>query len=283
MKDKERPARSGFKVGLRGQQIVLFLLVSLMPLFAVSLTIKFLGENALKETVGENLVLLAQEKLAHADHAISEKIQKIQAELPNLRGALTYSNTAQGNQSVFLSVWAALEDSIRLLETYAGYKTEVNITNVDGYVLRSNNQRLDYDTTRLSPYQVKDQQWWQMAYNNGIGYPYVEDVIYDAVRGGHFLPLALPIYADTQDAAVRGNTAVIGVLRTSLFLPELNGLVESLPELAETYTILTNESGEIIAASPQSRYQVGSYIEMSDAAEEAIIEGKKGAGGKYYD
>ena len=263
-------------MGLRGQQVVLFLLVALMPLFVVSLTIKFLGENALKETVGENLVLLAQEKLARADNAISEKITKIQVELPNIQSAVVYSNTANDKQIVFLSAWERLEDSIRLLETYAGYKTEVTITNAFGYVLRSNNQRLDYDTTKMLPHQVQDRHWWQRAYNNGIGYPFVEDVIYDKTRGVHLLPIALPI-VDPE----KNNT--VGVLRTFLSLSELTSLVESQPELAETYTILTNESGKIVAASPQSGYQVDSHIEMSNAAEEAIIEAKKGVDGKFYD
>lgn len=276
MKDKNRTKRSRFKVGLRGQQVVLFLLVALMPLFVVSLTIKFLGENALKETVGENLVLLAQEKLARADNAISEKITKIQIELPNVQSAVVYSNTANDKQIVFLSAWERLEDSIRLLETYAGYKTEVTITNAFGYVLRSNNKRLDYDTTKMLPHQVRDKHWWQRAYNNGIGYPFVEDVIYDETRGVHLLPIALPIVNEKKN-----NT--VGVLRTFLFLSELTSLVESRPESAETYTILTNESGKIVAASPQSGYQVDSYIEMSNAAEEAIIEAKKGVDGKFYD
>ena len=283
MRHRDRSKRSRFNVGLRGQQIVLFLLVALMPLFAVSLTIKFLGESALKETVGENLVLLAQEKLASADNAISEKISKIQAELPNIRAAVVYSNTANEKQSVFLSVWARLEDSIRLLETYAGYRTEVTITNAFGYVLRSNDQQLDYDTTRMIPHQVRDKNWWQRAYNNGIGYPFVEDVIYDDGRGVHLLPVALPIRMDTKDSIARGKNNTVGVLRTYLFLPELSSLVEVLPELEETYTVLTSQSGKIIAASPQSGYQIDRYIEMSDAAEEAIIEGKKGVNGKYYD
>ena len=276
IKDKNPTKRSRFKVGLRGQQVVLFLLVALMPLFVVSLTIKFLGENALKETVGENLVLLAQEKLARADNAISEKITKIQVELPNIQAAVVYSNTANDKQVVFLSAWERLEDSIRLLETYAGYKTEVTITNASGYVLRSNNQRLNYDTTKMLPHQVQDRHWWQRAYNNGIGYPFVEDIIYDETRRVHLLPIALPIVNREKNNAV-------GVLRTFLFLPELTSLVESQPELAETYTILTNESGKIVAASPQSGYQVDSYIEMSNAAEEAIIEAKKGVDGKFYD
>ena len=283
MKDKNRPERSQFKVGLRGQQVVLFLFVSLMPLFAVALTIKFLGENALKESVGGNLVLLAQEKLARVDNAISEKIEKIQAELPNIQAAVVYSNTANEKQSVFLSVWARLEDSIRLLETYAGYKTEVTITNAFGYVLRSNNQQLDYDTTKMFPHRVQDRNWWKRAYNNGIGYPFVEDVIYDKLRGVHLLPIALPIRTAAKGSVTQGKNNTVGVLRTFLFLPELTSLVQSLPELAETYTILTSSSGKVIAASPQSGYQIDNYIEMSNAAEEAIIEGKKGINGKYYD
>ena len=275
--------RSRFKVGLRGQQIVLFLLVALMPLFVVSLVIKVLGENALKGNVGESLVLLAQEKLARADNAISQRIDNIQAELPNIQPAVERSNTAEGQQAVFFSVWARLEDSIRLLETYAGYKTEVTIANASGDVLRSNNRQLDYDTTKRLPYTVKDEEWWKRAYNNGIGYQFVGDVIYDDARGIYFLPIALPIRTNAKVSTSLQENNTMGVLRTVLLLPELTGLVRSRPDMAETYTLLTNGSGKIIAASPESGYRIDNYIEMNNAVEEAIIEGKKGIGAKYYD
>ena len=275
--------RSRFKVGLRGQQIVLFLLVALMPLFAVSLVIKILGENALKGNVGGSLVLLAQEKLARADNAISQRVANIQAELPNIQPAVARSNSANGQQAVFFSVWARLEDSIRLLETYAGYKTEVTITNASGEVLRSNYRQLDYDTTKMLPYTVKDKEWWKRAYNNGIGYQFVEDVVYDDVQGMYLLPVALPIRTNAKPSASLRENNTVGVLRTILLLPELTGLVESRPDLAETYTLLTTGSGKIIAASPGSGYRIDSYIEMNNAVEEAIIEEKKGINGKYYD
>ena len=275
--------RSRFKVGLRGQQIVLFLLVALMPLFAVSLVIKILGENALKGNVGGSLVLLAQEKLARADNAISQRVANIQAELPNIQPAVARSNSAKGQQAVFFSVWARLEDSIRLLETYAGYKTEVTITNASGEVLRSNYRQLDYDTTKMLPYTVKDKEWWKRAYNNGIGYQFVEDVVYNDVQGMYLLPVALPIRTNAKASASLRENNTVGVLRTILLLPELTGLVESRPDLAETYTLLTTGSGKIIAASPGSGYRIDSYIEMNNAVEEAIIEEKKGVNGKYYD
>ena len=275
--------RSRFKVGLRGQQIVLFLLVALMPLFVVSLVIKILGETALKDNVGDSLVLLAQEKLARADDAISQRIDNIQAELPNIEPAVTRSNTAEGQQAVFFSVWARLEDSIRLLETYAGYKTEVTIANASGYVLRSNNRQLDYDTTKGMPYSVKDKEWWKRTYNNGIGYQFVGDVIFDGVRGIYFLPIALPIRTKAKVSASLEKNNTVGVLKTVLLLPELTGLVRLVPDMAETYTFLTNGSGKIIAASAESGYRIDNYIEMNNAVEEAIIEAKKGIDGKYYD
>ncbi len=275
--------RSRFKVGLRGQQIVLFLLVALMPLFVISLVIKVLGENTLKDNVGESLVLLAQEKLARADSAISHRIKNIQAEIPNIQRAVERSNTAEGQQTVFFGVWARLEDSIRLLETYAGYRTEVTIANASGYVLRSNKPELDYDTTKILPYTVKDKEWWRRAYNNGIGYEFVEDVIYDNVRGIYLLPVTLPIRTDAKTSGSLQGINTVGVLRTVLLLPELNSLVGSRPDPTGTYTLLTNASGKIVAASLGSGYRVGSYIEMNNAVEEAIIEGKKGVDGKYYD
>ncbi|MXV74930.1 HAMP domain-containing protein [Candidatus Poribacteria bacterium] len=283
MENKNPTKRFRFKVGLRGQQVVLFLLVALMPLFAISLAIKVLGENALKGTVGENHVLLAQEKLARADNTISEKIAKIEAELSNIRAAVVRSNTADGAEGVFFDVWTQLVDSIRLLETYAGDKTEVTITNASGHVLRSNNPRLEYFTRRGLPHRVNNTIWWQRAYNNGVGYLFAEDIHYDASRKVHLLPIALPIRTAPKAAAASGENKTVGVLRIVLVLPELENIVESSPELEGTHTILTNESGKIIAASSESRYPVDTYIEMNNAAEEAIIEAKKGNQGKYYD
>ena len=283
MNDKNRTKRFRFKVGLRGQQVVLFLLVALMPLFAISLAIKVLGENALKDTVGENHVLLAQEKLARADSAISEKIAKIKAELPNIRAAVVRSNTANGAVDVFFHIWGQLMDNIRLLETYAGDETEVTITNASGHVLRSSDLRLDYSIQKGVPHRVNNTTWWQRAYNQGVGYQFAEDIRYDASREVHLLPIALPIRTTAKAAAASGKNDTVGVLRIILVLPELQKIVESSPELEETHTILTNRSGKIIAASAESGYRVDAYMEMNNAAEEAIIEAKRGKQGKYYD
>ena len=187
-------------------------------------------------------------------------------------------------KSLYFSIFGGqLIDSIRILETYAGDKTEVTITNASGHVLRSNNPELEYYTQRGAPRRVNNTIWWQRAYNHGVGYPFAEDIRYDALRRVHLLPIALPIRTAFKASAVSDEKNTVGVLRIVLLLPELKNIVESSLELEETHTLLTNESGKIIAASPGSGYQVDTYIEMNNAAEEAIIEAKKGKHGKYYD
>lgn len=292
---KKPVKRSWFKLRLRGQQVVLFLLVSLIPLLIVTLFIKIYGENALKSSVGDGLIQLAREKLYRIDRAISERIGRIRAELPNLRSAVAASNTATRNLDVYADVNQRLEDSLRLLESYArsgirrwGYRTEVIITNKMGDVISSNRRELDFNLRRDSTQKIKNvktETWWKNAYNNHIGSYYIEDVKYDADQKVYFLPVSLPIYSRSNRSNVsnRGNRRtperneqpVIGVLRTILILPELSSIIEPRPGMEKTYTILTSESGKVIASSPNSGYQIDSNIDIEHAAARAIVEAKK--------
>ena len=292
---KKPVRRSWFKLRLRGQQVVLFLLVSLIPLLIVTLFIKIYGENALKSSVGDGLIQLAREKLYRIDRAISERIGRIRAELPNLRSAVAASNTANRDLNVYADVNQRLEDSLRLLESYArsgirrwGYRTEVIITNKMGDVISSNRRELDFNLRRDSTQKIKNvktETWWKNAYNNHIGSYYIEDVKYDADQKVYFLSVTLPIYSRSNRSNVsnRGNRRtptrneqpVIGVLRTILILPELSSIVEPRPGMEKTYTILTSESGKVIASSPNSGYQIDSNIDIEHAAAKAIVEAKK--------
>ena len=292
MKDKKPAIRSWFELGLRGQQVVMFLLVSLTPLLIVSLTIKVLGGNALKSSVSDGLVLLAREKLYRVDRAISHRIENIRREIPNIYSEVVPSNNAKDDINVLWDVRENLEDSLRLLETYVGgyrrrgYRSirEVTITNAEGYVLRSSNRALDYTNEHELPTQVSDQDWWDKAFYNGIGFDYAEDVKFDAALSVHFLTVAFPIRRGRSRLRPSSNTEnnVAGVIKAVLLLPELSSVVEILPEMEKTYTILTTGSGEIIAVSPESNYVIGQNILTEDAAASAIIQAKKGDEGDYY-
>ena len=283
MKNKKPAMRSRFKMGLRSQQVILFLLVSLTPLLLVSLTIRKLGGDALKSSVGEGMVSLARVKLSLADRAISHKISNIRRELrqEDLQFEVAKSNNANGNKQVFLDVWENLEDSIRLLETYAGgrrrrYRSEIIITNAEGYVLHSNIARFDYNFGKeLPPLVDKDQIWWIKARNNGNGSEHVEDVTYDTQRNVHRLLVALPIRMGRQRPSSGTQNKIVGICKAILYLPELADLVELQSGTDKTYTILTNQSGKIIATPQESEYHIGDQISMENATMRAIIEAKK--------
>ncbi|MCY4401246.1 MAG: ATP-binding protein [Candidatus Poribacteria bacterium] len=316
MKDRQPALHSWFKMGLRSQQVVLFLLVSLTPLLVVSLTIKVLGGNALRSSVGEGLALLAREKLSRADRAISHRIANIRKELPNLTTEVIRSNGAIGDSDVLMDVQANLEDSIRLIETYAGGVRrgrfrhrqqnihEVTITNAEGFVLRSTNPALDYNEDKISPSQVKGEIWHTQAFNNGYGSYFVEDVQYDATRNLHFLSVALPIRKSISNSFSDANRSVptqeirrnrrgtprsssnsvqnvVGVLRIVILLPELNNVVESLQDMEKAHTILTSQAGKIIAVTEGSGYQIGDRLLSEHATAEAIIQSKREDGDTY--
>lgn len=295
--EKKKPAiHSWFKMGLRGQQVVLFLIVSLAPLLVVSLTIKALGGKALRKNVGENLALLAREKLFLADRAIYQRIGNIKREMPNLAPEVIKSNSANGDKDIFWEVRESLEDSIRLLETYSGrprrgrfrnrdrsgatITSEVIITNIDGYILRSNNPELDYKKDKL-PTQVKDVAWWNYAKSEGFGNDYAEDVKYDETLKRHYLTVAFPIRERRTRRSSTEENKIIGILKVTFPIPELANVVESMEGMS-TQTILTSQSGIVVAASEESGYQINQKMLFEHAVAQAIAEAKKGSGGDTY-
>ena len=310
MKDRQPALHSWFKMGLRSQQVVLFLLVSLTPLLVVSLTIKVLGGNALRSSVGEGLALLAREKLSRADRAISYRMTNIREELRNLTAEVIRANSLIENKDGHWKVknkeelWQVrnnLEDSIRLLETYAGgvrrrrgrsrdrdIRTdlhEVTITNVitggDGFVLRSTNSELDYNQSMTLPTKIENQEWLTNANNNEYGSDYAEDVRYDTTRDMHYLTVALPIRKRSPRSSSNREQNVVGVLRVVILLPELNNIVESLPDMEKAHTILTSQTGKIIAVSEGSGYKIGDRLLSEHATAEAIIQSKREDGPDY--
>jgi len=292
MKNEKPVKRTWFKMGLRGQQVVLFLLVSLTPLLVVSLAIKILGTSTLKSSVGEGLVQLAQEKLFRIDRAISDKIGKIYTEIPNIRSVVAESNNAKRDMQVYSDAWVHLEDSVRLFESYAGSgyrrrgnrrgnRSEVTITNSEGDVLCSNNNTFEENYRNKIPSNVNDQIWWKRAFSNNRGYQYIQDVEYDETLNIHLISAALPIRTGNPRTPIEERKTV-GVLRVVLNLREITNIVELRPEMEKTYTILTSQSGRIIAASGESNYKVNDQMQIENATARAIIEAKKGRDGDFY-
>ncbi len=272
-RDEKSTPKFRMRLGLRAQHVLIFLAVSLVPLFVISMILKTLSENVLKDSIAESWVLAAKDKVHLADMAIERKLAQIRTELnvPGLRYAVARSHSAENSKVVFMQVWGDLAASIRAIERYAGV---VTIANAKGEVLRSNIFALDYNTYNARPHNVKQRAWWQNAYNSGLGYDVLEDIRYDPKRRRHLLPVAIPIFD------IESPRKAIGVLRTVVYLPELSDLV--VPDVSDIRIVLMSGSGKIIAASPKSGYSIGDDIVKSNAAMSAIVEAKRGRTGKYH-
>ena len=251
-------------MGLRWQLVLLFLLVSLIPLLIVALFAHWAGKRALKDEIRRNLVSEAAERVDHANYMIRDVIDD---RIPPTRlrsiGRRVASTNDDNRLSTLKSANEALLNSngIAQLVRRVGEHREIIITNKHRQVIYATNEKLLFEKI--------DEPWWRTAYNNGLGYRWVGDVEYDTETQQYSLPVVTPILGSPPESKV------IGVLRFVALLPKFSDVVSSKREGEEV--CLFNQHGRIICASPDSGYQFSERIEMTDAAGDAI-----NARGKQY-
>ena len=248
------------KMGLRGQLVPLFLLVSLIPLLVVSFLAHHYGKRALKHTMGESLVQFAREKLNQADRSILWRLSKVKDQIRTIGEKVAKANgDSQSNlpdRGALLRVNVMLRDDINRLERYAGPESQIIITDSHRQVIQATDASLNS--------QEINEEWWHKAYNNGIGYHVIDDVQYDVDKKLHYLPIAFPIRLSAAP-----EPKVVGVLRAIITLPELSELVQKPREADEIEiaagieTFIIN-GYQVIAAPPESGYDFLEQIEMSN-------------------
>ena len=250
------------RIGLRGQLVLLFLLVSLIPLLVVSALAYWSGKIALKNTIGESLVRLAQEKIDQADRTILRLLIPIEALVWRIGPAVAVTNV-DNVSSTLDQISTHLWDDVKRLERRLGPDSKIIITNLHQEVIIATDERL-----RSQKIDEDCEDWWSRAYNNGFGYKFISDVQYDAQKQHHYLSIALPIPDKTSDSKV------VGVLKAVSPLPELSELVKSPSDedkqIQVTEICLIDEHGRVIASSPGGGYDFLDRVEMSDAAMAAI-------------
>ena len=266
------------RIGLREQLVLLFLLVSLVPLLVVSFLGYRFGVNALEETIYNGLVQSAKEKLDQADRSISGRLEAVGAQIQKMSAAVAVTNDSK--PSTLGRIYLELQDDVSQLKRHTspdGQFAHIIITNLHRQVIIATDESLRFKKI--------NEAWWEQAYNNGFGYQVIDGVQYESDRQLHYLPIALPIHDDTSESQV------VGVLRTSVALPELSELVE-LPadknkDTQGTEIYLLDESGRVIVSPPGSGYDFLELIEMSYAAMKAINADNNSSGhaeedGKVY-
>ncbi|MEM7334653.1 MAG: GAF domain-containing protein [Chloroflexota bacterium] len=139
---------------------------------------------------------------------------------------------------------------LRLLrETYPGH-AEIYATDRYGGLIAATNKTNDF-------YQA-DEDWWQLAYNDGQGGLYIGDPKYDISTESFAVVIAVPILDRSEDTNSRPE--VVGVLQTTYQLESLNALLEQTNAIDESasvnifvngfISIIFTEEGDVIVDRP---------------------------------
>ena len=247
------------RMGLRWQLVLLFLLVSLIPLLIIALWAHRAGTRGLTDIVERGLIEQAQYRVDLADSMIHDVIyDRLPTRLRNISRRVASTN--DDNQlSTLKRAHEGLLNSIPQLERRVGEHSEIIITNRHRQVLFATNDQLLF--------QKIDERWWSDAYNNGIGYDLIGNVEYDFETQQYSLPVAVPIEGPPPESKV------VGVLRIVALLPKFSEVINSKKEGEEI--CLFDKHGRIICAPPDSGYHFSQIVEMSNAAMDAINAGNR--------
>ncbi|MYE88614.1 cell wall metabolism sensor histidine kinase WalK [Candidatus Poribacteria bacterium] len=253
--------RLRLRMGLRWQLVLLFLLVSLIPLLIVASWTHQAGTRGLTSTIRRTLVEQAQYSLDRADRVINERLHSLRRlSLRNISRTVVSTNN-DNRLSTLKSAYEDLLNSIGYLERRVGENGQIIITN--------RNQQVIFATDKRLLFHKIDEPWWHKAYNNGLGDELIGNVQYDVETQQHTLPIAVPIPGTSSESKA------VGILRVVIPLPKLAEVTDSKKEGLEI--CLFDKHGRIICAPPASGHHFPERIEMTEAAMSAI-----NAGTEYY-
>lgn len=208
-------------------------LVGLLPL-VLSLLLTYIEERrALREAIGSNFKGIAVEVARKVETQITRGINEAQqlATIPFIRTAVTdanrsYEGKEQDKIQSFIEEWQqrwllrerhdefpVFINNIAtnyLVQWHAIRKSDylaILVTDSQGALVLSSLPQVEF-------YHGK-RQWWQAAFDQGRGQPYVSDLSFDPSFGTHVLNVAVPILDDRLDRAV-GAISIL-LRRDSLF------------------------------------------------------------------
>ena len=245
--------RLRLRMGLREQLVLLFLLVSLVPLLIVTFLTHWYGTRELTDGIERGLIEQAQYRVDLADGIIYDVIDDRLPRLRNISRRVATTND-DNRLSTLKGAHESLLNSIPQLERRVGENSEIIITNRQRQVIYATDEKLLFKKI--------DEQWWHRAYNNGIGYGLMGNVEYDFETQQHSLPIAVPIPGPPPESKA------VGVLRVVVLLPKFSEIVNSRKEGLEI--CLFDQFGRVICAPPDSGHQFSERIEMTNAAGDAI-------------
>ena len=152
---------------------------------------------------------------ASASYAARGDLAAIQAQLETLDQEWRAADAANDDTHPLVSVVLHNEVASELSEYRATFPENVEVFVTDKYGANV------AATNRTSDYYQADEGWWQAAYNDGEGAPYIGQPEFDESSQTYASIIALPLYA-------HGTEEVIGVLRTTYRVSAIAELLASV-------------------------------------------------------
>jgi GAF domain-containing protein/HAMP domain-containing protein len=234
---------------LRTKLIIAFVLVTLVSVGTMTFIINRVIQTELTRTVGANLKVVANSQasvigdlmVTQVDILSALSVRKtvidkvklsngsytgdsaaIQAGIDQLdqqwRAADAANNDADPLVQSRLNSLLALE--LRGLRDLAPDHVEIFVTDQYGANVAATNRTSDY-------YQA-DEEWWQVAYNNGQGAVYIGQPEFDESSGVTALNIAVPLYGDNTTGTV------VGVLRSTFHITVLTNILTTAAQFGQT-------------------------------------------------
>jgi GAF domain-containing protein/HAMP domain-containing protein len=225
----------------------------------------------LQTTIGEEFATLARSQVSHLADILAEQLTILQniALIDEIkRGAATTNARYSGDQDKIETQltgldkqWRASEDDSSWVQSF----TDPSLNRLAGQLLNykqtfPNHYRLLLTdryggliatTERTENYYLAQQEWWQVAYNNGDGALYISQPWFDQKTGHTALHMAAPIYSETGQ--------VSGIVLTTF---RMNPIYQAVSETGRA-ALLNAERIVIAVSSAEHPESLGAQMPSS--------------------
>jgi len=227
-----------YRIGIRTKVILLvcsFMLA--IALFGISLSY-LLGFNLLRKTVGEDSLKMAEMMADTFSRIVDEEIGDVKTYLssPFWKDAIEKENLkyeAKNPEDIKIFLlgldkrWIEASDDNSLVREYLGNKLSARLNNlvendrsIAEIFLTDKEGGLVASSGKTSDFYQADEEWWQGAFNYGIGKHFIDSIKFDDSAGVFSIDFALPIRNE------RGE--IIGVCKS---VTDLKRFLEALSSL----------------------------------------------------
>lgn len=242
-------------------------MIAVLPLAVVSFVNNANTSSSLRDTIGESVAQAAATTMNQVSDSLGEDIRLMMtaAQDETLQQALiernaSYSGSEQAILSTILQLdeqWTSATDTSPLIQSVVNEDPNVNPVSSSLMVLRRIFPRHAEvfvtdryganvaSTDRTSDYYQADEEWWQAAWNGGVGGIYIGEPEYDESAGVTAINIGVPVRTTAGE--------IIGVLRTTVDIQSISDIVSEV-NVGETGRAVVVDQNGIVIVDPIREY-----------------------------